>query len=484
MNRTFLAATAIAVVVPFAPGAAQTPAGGQPAVADSGTTGGGGNAATRRPDSRLGPAGASRYRPGDRRHRCPPRGRRRAWRRLGLDEEELQHDIRPSIGETLAGQPGVTASSFGPTASRPILRGLQGDRVRILTDGIGTLDLSSSDPDHAGRDQPAHRRAHRGAARPVGAAVRLVGDRRRRQRHRHPHPAHASRPERSGVNALAEYGTAANERSVNGSVDVPIGGHFVVHADGAYSKYRRPSHRRLRPVEGSARGSARQPRSGHPRARRPQGQAAQHRGPDRRSRAAASLMSTATSTSASRSATTRSNTAFRSASRSIRRSKPKQPTSTRRQTRDDARADIPLGGFFKVFEFRGGIRNITMTSSRTTARSARASSATAARCAPISSRPSDGGWGGTSGVQYLQRRRPIRGDEKFLPDSTSRQLGLFTLQIAASAARSASKAAPRVEFAQLNADADAADRGQLAALIGSAPFSQLHARLGLARRQL
>ena len=37
--------------------------------------------------------------------------------------EELTRDLRPSIGETLAKQPGVSATSFGPSASRPILRG-------------------------------------------------------------------------------------------------------------------------------------------------------------------------------------------------------------------------------------------------------------------------------------------------------------------------------------------------------------------------
>jgi len=66
-----------------------------------------------------------------------------------LDEADLTRDVRPSIGETLAKQPGVSATSFGPTASAPVLRGLSGDRVRVLTDGIGTLDLSSSGPDHA-----------------------------------------------------------------------------------------------------------------------------------------------------------------------------------------------------------------------------------------------------------------------------------------------------------------------------------------------
>ena len=79
--------------------------------------------------------------------------RRRAEDVLGgisvLDEADLTREMRTSIGETLARQPGVSATSFGPAASAPVLRGLSGDRVRVLTDGIGTLDLSSSGPDHA-----------------------------------------------------------------------------------------------------------------------------------------------------------------------------------------------------------------------------------------------------------------------------------------------------------------------------------------------
>src|SRR5207248_8788498 len=66
-----------------------------------------------------------------------------------LDKEELTHDMKPSLGDTLADLPGVSASSFGPTSSRPILRGEQGERVRVLVDGIGSLHLSASDPDHA-----------------------------------------------------------------------------------------------------------------------------------------------------------------------------------------------------------------------------------------------------------------------------------------------------------------------------------------------
>jgi iron complex outermembrane receptor protein len=59
-----------------------------------------------------------------------------------LTGQELTRQLRPTIGETLARQPGVSATSFGPSASRPILRGFQGDRVRVLTDGIGSIDVA------------------------------------------------------------------------------------------------------------------------------------------------------------------------------------------------------------------------------------------------------------------------------------------------------------------------------------------------------
>lgn len=62
---------------------------------------------------------------------------------------ELERELRPQIGEALARQPGVSASSFGPNASRPILRGLGGERVRVLTDGIGAFDVSNTSADHA-----------------------------------------------------------------------------------------------------------------------------------------------------------------------------------------------------------------------------------------------------------------------------------------------------------------------------------------------
>ena len=62
---------------------------------------------------------------------------------------DLVRDAEASLGETLAEAPGVTASYNGPGSSRPIIRGLGGDRVRILEGGVGSGDVSSQGPDHA-----------------------------------------------------------------------------------------------------------------------------------------------------------------------------------------------------------------------------------------------------------------------------------------------------------------------------------------------
>jgi len=66
-----------------------------------------------------------------------------------LGGDSLVRDLRPTIGETLAKQPGVSTSGSGPNVSRPVLRGLSGERLLILTDGIVSLDVSASSSDHA-----------------------------------------------------------------------------------------------------------------------------------------------------------------------------------------------------------------------------------------------------------------------------------------------------------------------------------------------
>ncbi len=66
-----------------------------------------------------------------------------------LQGDELRRKRETSLGDTLSHELGVSSSSFGPGASRPIIRALDGPRIQILENGIGTLDASSLSPDHA-----------------------------------------------------------------------------------------------------------------------------------------------------------------------------------------------------------------------------------------------------------------------------------------------------------------------------------------------
>ncbi|KTC23490.1 MULTISPECIES: TonB-dependent receptor [Pseudomonas] len=66
-----------------------------------------------------------------------------------LEGDTLTLQQKGSLGETLNTQPGVASTWFGPGASRPVIRGLDGDRIRILRNGVGALDASSLSYDHA-----------------------------------------------------------------------------------------------------------------------------------------------------------------------------------------------------------------------------------------------------------------------------------------------------------------------------------------------
>lgn len=152
-----------------------------------------------------------------------------------LSGADLARELRPTIGETLARLPGVSATSFGPSASRPILRGLQGERVRVLTDGIGAIDVSNTSVDHAVVIDPllAERvEVLRGpsallfGSSAVGGVINVIDRRIPRVI-----PAHGYK-----VDAIANYGSAANERSFGAAADVSLGGGFVAHANGSYLK--------------------------------------------------------------------------------------------------------------------------------------------------------------------------------------------------------------------------------------------------------
>jgi len=67
---------------------------------------------------------------------------------------ELVRARESTLGETLGSQPGITSSHFGAGASRPVIRGMDGPRVKILSDGAEIQDASTISPDHAVAFEP------------------------------------------------------------------------------------------------------------------------------------------------------------------------------------------------------------------------------------------------------------------------------------------------------------------------------------------
>lgn len=65
-----------------------------------------------------------------------------------LSGEELARKQSTSIGETVSGETGVSSTYFGPVASRPVIRGQYGERVRVLSNSLDALDASALSEDH------------------------------------------------------------------------------------------------------------------------------------------------------------------------------------------------------------------------------------------------------------------------------------------------------------------------------------------------
>src|SRR5574343_1157636 len=79
-----------------------------------------------------------------------PLGREVAPASVGsLGSADLRERGQGSLGETLTNLPGVSSTYFGPQASRPIVRGLDGDRVRLLSNSSASQDVSALSYDHA-----------------------------------------------------------------------------------------------------------------------------------------------------------------------------------------------------------------------------------------------------------------------------------------------------------------------------------------------
>ena len=148
-----------------------------------------------------------------------------------LSGAELTLALAPTIGETLSGTPGVQSTFFGPAASRPVIRGLGGDRVRVLTDGLAMLDASGLSEDHAVAIDPAladQVEVLRGPATllhgsgAAGGLVNIVTNR----LHRHVHDSPNGLVEARGDSALGE-------KAVAGRFDTGAGS-LALHVDGAW----------------------------------------------------------------------------------------------------------------------------------------------------------------------------------------------------------------------------------------------------------
>lgn len=66
-----------------------------------------------------------------------------------MSGEDLSRHTEATIGETLKTLPGVHSNYYGPVAASPVIRGLDGPRVKLLSNGMDTGDVSRVGPDHA-----------------------------------------------------------------------------------------------------------------------------------------------------------------------------------------------------------------------------------------------------------------------------------------------------------------------------------------------
>jgi iron complex outermembrane receptor protein len=366
---------------------------------------------------------------------------------------ELARDLRPTIGETLARQPGVSATSFGPNASRPVLRGFQGERVRVLTDGIGSLDASNTSVDHAVAINPltADRiEVLRGpsallfGSAAIGGVVNVVDTRIPRRVPKE--PVH--------VAGILTYGSASDERSANATVDVPVAGKFVVHADGNYSK---SDDLRI---------------GGFVLSRDLRAEAAAS--PDPAVRDLAELKGRLPNTSGETSdfalgvgyisgetnfglSVNRYDSLYGIPLRySLEPGvEAEAPRIDIRQNRADVRAEIDAGdGFVESVRFRGGYSDYRHdeleqsgdigTTFLTKGMEGRLEVVQAKR----------GGLGGGFGIQYFQRHLGVIGDEKFLPENRTSQFGLFALE-SYEKGKLKAEAGARYERQAVSAEADA-----------------------------
>lgn len=150
-----------------------------------------------------------------------------------LDGQELTKNLESTLAATLSESPGVAMREFGPGPARPIIRGLDGDRVAVLEDGQRMGDLSSQSGDHSVPTNPAAARrieVVRGpatllyGANAIGGLVNVITD-----------SIPSEKTQGSSGNVTLNYGT--NAGATGGAGDVHVGnGRFAFHFGGAANR--------------------------------------------------------------------------------------------------------------------------------------------------------------------------------------------------------------------------------------------------------
>jgi iron complex outermembrane receptor protein len=397
-----------------------------------------------------------------------------------LSGEALTRNLRPTIGETLARLPGVSATSFGPSASRPILRGFQGERIRVLTDGIGSFDVSNTSVDHAVIIDPllAERiEVLRGpsallfGSSAVGGVVNVVDKRIPRTR-----PENGYR-----LDAIANYGSAANERSGEAAADVAVGRYLVLHADGSYLKsddLEIGGFALSRQARAAALSQVGRPQDGDEPIDFAASANIRGRLPNTAARTwtAGVGASIITDTGHLGVSYSRYDSLYGVPIRYATAVGQEQeaPRLDVKQDRFDLRGEVQTGGgFLDRIRIRLGhakYRHFELEEDGSVG-TAFYNNGTEGRFELVQA--TRGGWSGASGVQYLNRLFDVAGDEAFLPRNETNQTGLFTLQQYANG-RFRAEGGLRYEWSDLAARTDPAERF----FVGQRNFRALSGSLG------
>jgi len=150
-----------------------------------------------------------------------------------LRGDQLSQKQSSTLGQTLNGLPGVGSTDFGPNSSRPTIRGLDGDRVRVMSNGGASLDAATLSYDHAVAIEPLlveQIEVVRGPAAlqyggsSIGGAVNVIDNR-------------IPKAPVKGVHGRAEVraGGAESEKAAAGLVTAGDGA-FAIHVDGSSRK--------------------------------------------------------------------------------------------------------------------------------------------------------------------------------------------------------------------------------------------------------